>query len=140
MGGLKMTTELTISEVLNKMNGKVGILAGIGLLGPLKATQFQMDIISMEIRSRNDDLDAIVIPQIHGRDSALNVSITLLKGAFVGGPIGSLMNSLIDPKKTLEMCIEDCVSKFSKEEYEAMVSEVGLEVLKMVGLKGNHVI
>ena len=130
---------LNTQEILRKLSAKVSILWTVGIFNSEKVQDMQKIIIMLTVKTYNESLveDKKIYSMISETDNMLDTTINMVKASFVGNPIHTLMDNLVDHEKSVNDCVGACVQEFSAEEYKNMVDMCGPAVLRTVGLKGD---
>ena len=118
---------LTETQKLAKMLGKIAILQAIGAMDERLGESITIDINNQveEIRCGKD-----ITQWFNEHDTLLDRRLSVSIPTFGGGPIGTLMKSLIDPEKSMKEAVSDCVTKFTPADMEKILKAVPINIIE----------
>ncbi len=124
------------TKQLQKMTAKLTILRVLGVLHPSIYEQLQATVVAAqmawELGKGKDSIPGFIKKNTQLLDGA----IEMIRESVSNAPgSDALMDGLLDPEKTFEDAVGDCVSDLTPEQYDQMQKVMPDFVLKQLGLK-----
>ena len=122
---------MTETQRLAKMLGKIAILQAVGVMDESLGDSITIDIHN-QLENVNSGKD--ITEWFNQQDTILDRRISTSMPTFGNGPIGTLMQSLIDGEKSMKEAVDDCIAKFTRSDMEKILKSIPNNISQDLGI------